>query len=147
MNTASETKKTPVWYWVAAVVLLLWNLMGVLNFFQHLNMTEEELLAMPPNERHLYEDTPVWVMLAFALAVFAGLGGSIALLLKRKWATALFTVSLFGIIVQMGQSVAAAMRMDAEGLGWVAFMTGLLILTAILSIRLSRFATAKGWMR
>ncbi len=67
-----EKMKTPIWYWIVASILLIWNLMGILNYIQHMTITNEMLQQMPENQRILYADFPEWVQIAFAVAVFGG---------------------------------------------------------------------------
>jgi hypothetical protein len=47
----------------------------------------------------MYDNKPAWATAAFAFAVFAGLFGSIGLLMRKKWTTALFLISLIGILI------------------------------------------------
>lgn len=64
-------------------------------------MTDDAKALLPEAERELYENLPAWATAAFAIAVFGGLLGSLALLIKKKWAIPLFLLSLLGIIVQL----------------------------------------------
>lgn len=65
--------KIPKWFWVLAVIFLLWNIMGILSFFGHTFITEEALAQLPDNERALYGDYPFWTTIIFAIATFGGL--------------------------------------------------------------------------
>lgn len=141
-----EKEKTPIWYWIVSSILLIWNLMGILNYVQHMTITTETLEKMPENQRILYADFPEWVQMAFAIAVFGGALGSIALLIKRKIAVQAFILSLIGIVVQMGHSVSIATQMDSGG-EWVYIMTVLLIATGAFAIWLSKYAVAQSWIK
>lgn len=142
----AEKVKTPIWYWIIASILLIWNLMGILNYVQHMTVTEEMLQQMPENQRILYADFPEWVQIAFAVAVFGGAIGSIALLIKRKLAVQAFILSLIGIVVQMGHSISIAAQMDSGG-EWVYIMTVLLIGTGAFAIWLSKYAVSQNWIK
>jgi len=140
-----EQNKIPIWFWIAVSFLLIWNLMGVGNFFQHITMTDEALLAMPENERELYNNFPWWVLIAFGLAVFGGSLGSIALFFKKKIAKPLFVISLIGIVVQMGHSLFIANAMDVYGM-FAVVLTILLIVLGVFAIWLTNYSVAKNWI-
>lgn len=94
--------KPPVWFWIISVLALLWNLMGVVAYLGQAYMTDEALSALPEPQQALYTAQPAWVTGAFAIAVWAGLLGCIALLLRKGWAHPVFLISLIGILAQMG---------------------------------------------
>lgn len=98
----TETKKPTALFWVIAIVALVWNIIGVLQYLGNAFMTEQELNMYTTAEQELITGTPSWATAAFAIAVWFGILGSVALLLKRKLAYALFLLSLLGII---GQSI------------------------------------------
>jgi hypothetical protein len=96
----SHKASPPVWFWVIAVVALLWFLMDISMFFMRVFMTEDGLNAMPANQQHLYRNIPLWVNVVFAGEVFGGALGSVGLLLRTRWALPLFVVSIIGVLSQ-----------------------------------------------
>ncbi|VAW11040.1 hypothetical protein MNBD_BACTEROID03-2112 [hydrothermal vent metagenome] len=98
--TNTTRVKPPIWFWIVSVLALLWNLLGVMAYLAQVNMTDETLAALPEAERALYENQPIWATMAFAIAVWGGALGSLALLLRKRWARAVLLISLIGIIVQ-----------------------------------------------
>jgi len=62
---------------------LVWNLMGVFNFLGQALMSDEVLASLPKDQQLIYQDVPVWVTAAFAIAVFSGTLGAVFLLLKK----------------------------------------------------------------
>ena len=95
----SSTKPTVI-FWIISIVALLWNIMGVIAYLSQAYITDEALTLLPEAEQAWYNNVPAWVTAAFAIAVFAGTLGSIALLLCKKWAVTLFVMSLIGVVVQ-----------------------------------------------
>lgn len=142
----NNTVKIQGWFWVVAVILLLWNLTGILNFMQHLNTPDEVLDNISEAERKLLGVYPWWAMIAFAVAVFGGTIGAILLLMRRSSAKLLFMASLVGIVIQMIYTLPIGIEMGSNGY-WVGIMSVLLIGLAIFSIWLAQFATIKGWMK
>ena len=97
--TNSTNKPTTV-FWIIGVIALLWNIMGVVAYLRQAYMSNEALLILPLDEQAYYNGVPPWVTAAFAIAVFSGLLGCIALLMKKKLASTLFILSLIAVITQ-----------------------------------------------
>ena len=95
----TTTNKPVATFWIIAVLALIWNIMGVMAYLAQAFMTDDMKALLPEAEREMYETKPAWATAAFAFAVFAGLTGSIALLLRKKWAAPLFLISLLGILI------------------------------------------------
>ena len=143
---ASHKASPPAWFRVIAVVALLWFLMDISAFFMRVLMNEEGINAMPVNQQHLYRNMPVWVNIVFAGEVFGGALGSVALLLKKKWALPLFAVSILGVL---SQTFHIWIRTDAISvMGAPAVVMPLVaILIGVGVVVLTKSAIAKGWLR
>jgi hypothetical protein len=142
----SHKVSPPFWFWVIAVVALLWFLMDISAFFMRVLMTENGLNAMPANQQHLYRNMPLWVNVVFAGEVFGGALGSVALLLRKKWALPSFVVSILGVV---SQTFHIWLRSDAISvMGVSAFVAPLVaILIGVGMIVLTKSAIANGWLR
>ncbi len=128
-------------FWAIGTVALIWNVMGVINFFVQMN--PDVLAAYRESERAIVEGRPAWATGAFALAVFGGALGSLLLLL-RKWAAYyLFIASLLGVIVTMTHTLGAGIDFDpGEILGIIL----LPLLVAAFLIWYTKQARSKGWI-
>ncbi len=84
-----------------AALGVLWNLYGVRQFAGSFNQTAESLVAvgMTPAQAQVYLALPAWVSLAFAVGVFGGLAGSVALALLRRISVRTLAASLAGYLV------------------------------------------------
>lgn len=89
-----------IWFWVLAVLGLLWNLIGVYFYLIEAYMKEEVRGALTEAQRSIFDGQPAWVTGAYAIAVFGGALGCIGLLVRKKWATPLFLVSLVAVIAR-----------------------------------------------
>ncbi|MFN0201162.1 MAG: hypothetical protein ACKVTZ_06550 [Bacteroidia bacterium] len=138
--------KTPKWFWVLAVVLLLWNIMGILSFFGHTFITEEALAKLPENERALYGDYPFWTTIIFAIATFGGLIGSIGLIVKRKWSKLFFIISFLAIVPQMTHNVFFTKSIEVYGTAQAVTMPILVVFMGAFSIWFSNYAIKKNWL-
>ncbi|NNF67146.1 MAG: hypothetical protein HKM98_06525 [Gammaproteobacteria bacterium] len=118
MNDAIRDEPTRG-YWIISIVALLWNLLGVMAYMMHVTLTAEDFAAMGEAERALYTGAPTWVTGAYAIAVFGGTLGCIALLLRKSWAAPVFVISLIAILAQMGYSLLMTDVIEVMGAGSV----------------------------
>lgn len=143
VNNSNTT--TPKWFLVLAIVLAVWNLMGVMAFFMQISMTAEQIAALPEKEQMLYQDIPMWVNIAFGCAVFGGALGCIALAIKKAIALPILVISLVGVIVQMFHSFVIANSFEVYGPG-SAIMPIMVMIIAIVLVWLANNAKTKGWI-
>lgn len=104
-------------------------------------------MKLPENERALYGEYPLWTTIVFAVAVFGGMLGSIALLLRKKWAKTAFIISLIGIIPQMVHNVFFTKSIEVYGPGQAATMPIMVVIFALFLIWFSNYAINKNWLR
>ena len=84
-------------YWIIAVLGLLWNLGGCMNFIMQAN--PDNVVNMPDLYRLIIETRPAWATGAFAIAVFGGAVGCILMLLRKAVAMQVLMVSLLGVVL------------------------------------------------
>lgn len=143
--TERMSNKPTRWFWILAIAALVWNLLGVMAYVMQVSMTEEALALLPEDQRVLYETIPAWATAAFAIAVFAGAVGCIALLLRKSWATPLLVLSLAGVLVQMFHSFFLSDALEVYGSSGMV-MPILVLVIAVWLVGFSRSAAAKGWL-
>ncbi|MBT3587854.1 MAG: hypothetical protein HN507_04320 [Flavobacteriaceae bacterium] len=124
--TATNKPKTA--FWIIAISALIWNLMGVMAYLGQAYMTDETKALLPEAEKALYDNVPIWVTAAFAIAVFGGVLASIALLMRKQIAKTLFLVSLIGILVQMIYNFFISGAMDVYGHGEIIMSTMVIVI-------------------
>ena len=95
----SSTKPNPL-FWIASVVVLIWNISGVMAYLSQAYMDEATFQNLPLEDQAYFMNVPAWVTAAFALAVFSGTLGSIALLMRKKVAYFIFIISLIAVLAQ-----------------------------------------------
>ncbi len=132
----TTTKKTAI-YWIVGVLALIWNGMGVFQYLSMQYMKEEMAAAMTPEQNALMESLPTWYTAVFAIAVFAGILGSILLLLQKKAATPLFLISLLAVLIQMGYWLLGTNAREVMG-NQAAFMPVTVIIVAVFLYFFSR---------
>ena len=141
----SRTNKAPLWFWIASVLALAWNLLGVMAYFQQTMMTPEALQALPEAERALLTATPAWVTAAFATAVFGGAAGSLLLVLRSRIALPVLVLSLTGVLAQMSYVVFVSKAFEVYGPGGLAMPTVVLLVSILLPF-FARHAARRHWI-
>lgn len=143
--TSISSSKPPIWYWIVSAIALFWNGMGVIQYLGQAYNTDSFREQYTSEQLELMANTPTWVTAAFALAVFCGIAGAIALFLRKKWAYHLFLISLLAVIAQMVYNLFIIDSVAIYGPG-AAAMTAMIIVFALLLLWFSKKAIAKGWI-
>jgi len=128
-------------FWLIGAVMLIWNVMGCINFFVQMN--PDVLAAYRESERAIVEGRPTWATGAFAIAVFGGALGCLLLLLRKSAAYYLFIASLFGVIVTMAHTLGVGIDF---GLGEILGIILMPLVVAAFLIWYSKQAASKGWV-
>src|SRR6266852_4461941 len=131
-------------FWAIGVVALIWNVMGVINFFVQMNA--DALASFPESHRAIIEGRPAWATGAFAIAVFGGALGCLLLLLRKSAAYYLFIASLLGVIVQMIPYLGMAGSIINYGAFEISMIILMPLVVAAFLIWYSKWAERKGWI-
>ena len=97
----SRKIKIPAWFWVVALLALIWNAIGAWNYIDQVTITKQGLAALDKNIRSVIDARPTWATSSFAIAVWFGLIASILLLMRKSLAVTFFGISLLGVILSM----------------------------------------------
>ena len=142
----NDTITIPKWFKITAIIAIIWNLLGVLAFFGHITMTPDTLATLSVAEQDLYKNMPLWATIAFAIAVFSGLFGSIGLLLKKAFCLPLLVISLISLIIQDIHSFLMINTIEVYGAQAVIMPTAVMVI-AILLIIMANKAKNNHWIK
>jgi hypothetical protein len=148
MATTAETARTPTHLWVVGVLATLWTAFGCYDYVMTQTQNAEYLKMMGGDEAAAYFTSfPAWVVAFWAIGVWGSLAGSLALLIRSRWAVPLYAVSLLGLLLttiyQFGMSTPpAALTTPA-----MYMMTGFIWIIAIVLFLYARNMAAKGVLR
>lgn len=93
----ATTVKAPAWFWVVAVLSLLWNAFGCLDYTMTVTRNPAYIAQFPPETIDYLDAMPVWAIAVWALGVWSALLGSVLLLVRSGWAVTAFAASLLGL--------------------------------------------------
>ena len=97
MVEGSTKPAVPAWFWAVAIGALLFEGAGAILFANSLTL---DPATLPLDQRAVYEATPQWMTIAWAVAIVTGLIGAVGLLLRRRFAEPALLVSLVAVAVQ-----------------------------------------------
>ena len=144
MTTITRNKPS-IGFWIAAILGLMWNLLGVNAYLQQAYKTESFRANFNAEQLAIMDNCPAWATAAFAIAVFAGALGCLALILRKKIAKILFVISLIGVVVQFSYELFKTKASEFFGaFDWI--MTIMIPVVCIYLIWVAKKAIAKGWI-
>lgn len=131
---------------IIAGLILAWNLIGCAMYLAQSTMDLETLAKSDPQMAQTFAAMPAWAWSGYAVAVWLGAAGGLALVLRRKIAALLFTGSLLGELTQFGWTFLGHDLIGKQGASTLAFPLLIIAITAA-SIWYSRIRTAMGTLR
>jgi hypothetical protein len=138
---------TPWHLWVIAVIALLWNSMGAYDYLMTETRNSSYMSAFTPAQLAYFYSFPAWVIATWALSVWGGVLGSIALLLRRRWAVPVFAISLVTLVATFFHNfVLSNGAAVIGGAGGFVFSAAIFLVAVALLIYARRLAR-KGTLR
>jgi len=151
MATTAEGR-APAHLWIVGILGLLWNAFGCYDYVMT-RMRDTDYLAgmMPsvdPNATLAWVDSfPIWAQFGWGLGVWAGLAGSLLLIMRNRWAVWGLGLSLVGAILGLGYQILWAPPLaGAEG-AMFKIMPFVIILVALGLFLYARAMEKKGVLR
>lgn len=136
----------PRYFIVIAIVLLLWNLMGLAAFAMQYTADLTELAKSDPVTAQAFAAMPAWVWIAYAIAVGAGTLGAVLLLMKKAAAASLFLLSLIAVVVQFGYTFLGTDLLAVKGPSVIAF-PAFIVVMAVVQLLYARHLVGKAMLR
>ena len=146
MTLNPPEERLPAWLRATAGLGILWNSYGVFQFASSWTQTPDSLMAagMTAAQAELYLGLPPWMGVVFAIGVFAGLFGSLALAARRSIAGPACTLSLAGYGCLFAGDVWFGVFNN------IPAQLGILLLVVVVAVALlgaTRAAAARGFLR
>jgi hypothetical protein len=138
----SLSETPPLWFRVAALLAVLWNAIGVAMYLSSVGMLGDPMAGLSEAERAAASSIPGWITGVFATGTFAGLIGSVGLLLRKAWAHPLLILSLVALLALEGWILFFSSAVEAFGI-----MVPIIVSTfAILLAWLATLARRRRWL-
>jgi len=138
--------KPPIWFWIVAVLFVIWNLFGCYNYILAATATPEGLAKQgyTAEQVQFLLDVPALYLSVFALAVWTGLAAAILLLLRRSFAVTVYLISLVFVILSFIFDFVGG-TFDVLGTAYLGIMSFVLIM-AIVEFFVARLFRSKAWL-
>lgn len=129
------TDRVPAWFWIAAGLGLVWNLIGAAFYLGEVGVLSGPFTP-PPGQPPM----PLWATAAYAIGVWGSVLALVLLLMRRSLARPLLWIAFVALIVDFG---------------WVFFMSGegvhpigvAVLVIALLLALLGDTAARRGWLK
>lgn len=141
MATASPLSP-PTWFRVVALLAVMWNLFGVAMYLSSVGVFGDPTAGLSEGERAAAFSIPSWITGAFAIGTFAGLIGSLGLVLRKGWAQPVLIASLIALLVLEGWIVFFSGALEAFGLAVPIMVSA----GAIALAWVATHASGRGWL-
>ena len=135
--------KIPIWFWAISGAALLWNCVGLWDFYNSATLNEKYLSSFP-GYLEFIRDMPMWAKGAWGLAVSTSVIGTLGLLMRKNWSVPVFALSIVGMIVSFGYQFVATNK--PEGTTATLIMSVIIWVVALFLYGLSRRARSRGWL-
>ena len=139
--------KTPVHLWIIGVIALIWNAGGAYDYVMTQFQYEAYLAILTDAQRAFLDTVPIWFEAAWAVGVWFSVLGSVLLLLRSRFADAVFGLSFLGLMLSSVYSFGIA---DRTGLtlspAQMGFTIAIFVVLAVLWIY-ARAMTRRGVLR
>lgn len=130
--------RVPAWFRLLAVLGLAWNAYGVYMYLLSVGMIRG---AVPPPAQGL----PAWVTGVFAVAVFAGLLGSLLMVAGKRLACPFLVLSFVAVVAQTIWVAFISGARAVKGMK-ALIMPGTVTLVALLLMLVAAKGAAKYWL-
>ncbi len=142
----TKTKGHIHWsFWAITTIMLVWNIMGAMNFLWQINADSKALASLPETHQAIIIGRPLWATAGFAIGVFFGALGCLLLLLRKSSAYYLFLISLVGMIITMIHTIRIASSIIDFSFFEIFLMILMPMLVALFLIWYSKLTQNKGW--
>jgi len=91
---AAGRTRAPRHLWIVGAVALLWNAGGAFDYVATMFRLEPYMSQFSEEQLAYIYGFPAWVVSTWAIAVWGGLFGCVALLFRSRWAVGLFGLAL-----------------------------------------------------
>ncbi len=127
-----EVRRTPIHFWIIAVVALLWNAMGAFDYLATQLKLEFYMGQFTEEQLAYFYGFPAWAISGWAFAVWSAFVGSIGLLLRKSWAVWAFAVSIVGMVVSSIYTLGLSNGIELMGSGSVIFTAIIWVISVFL---------------
>ena len=141
---APNRPRTPWHLWVVGIVSLLWNAMGAFDYLMTETRNEAYMSQFTPAQLEYFYGFPMWVVSAWAIAVWGGVLGSVLLLLRRGLAVNVFLGSFLAMLLTTFHNYVLSPGLEVMGGPGPIIFSLVIAIVALLLILYARAMRKRG---
>lgn len=141
---AAGTHTTPRHLWVVGGIALLWNAFGAMDYVMTQMKNEAYMRSFTPEQLEFFYGFPVWVVAAWAIAVWGGVVGSVLLLVRKRFAVQAFLASLIGMVITTFHNYVLSSGFEVAGDLFFILFTGAIFVVAVILFRYAHAMQKRG---
>lgn len=146
MPITAYRSRPPGWFWLVAVLLVVWQVIGVWSWWAHWQQGPRAMGATPTDyDLRYHAALPGWYVWLYALATFSALAGGVLLLMRQALAVPVLVVSLLATMAMFGYTFLATDLIAAKGV-WTVYFPAFIVAVGVLSVLFARSARRRGWI-
>jgi hypothetical protein len=146
-DTTNAAARTPWHLWTIGAVSLLWNAVGAMDFTMTQTKNDAYMAQFTPEQLDYFYGFPAWVVLAWGVATWGSLVGSVLLLLRRKLAVAVNGTVLAAMAVTFLHNFVLTDGLKVMGGPGVLAFTAVIVVVAVLLFVYARKMARAGVLR
>jgi len=128
----SQTNNRAPWHlWTVGIIGLLWSSIGAMDFVMTQMENEAYMSAFTEEQLKFFYGLPAWTIVAWAIAVWGGVVGSLFLLLRNQNAAWVFLVSLIAMVLTAIQNYGLSNGMEVMGDALSLIFTGIIFVASV----------------
>jgi hypothetical protein len=146
MATTAQ-RATPAHLWIVGFLALLWNAFGCYDYLMTQTANAAYLAKIPADQLAYSNSLPSWLTAFWALGVWGGVVGAVAMLMRSRYSVWAFALSFIGAVVGMGYQMFVQKMPASMTQGTMAFMPWVIIAIAAFLLWYSWSEEKKGVLR
>ena len=143
MTTTVSDRPIPRWFTIAAIAVVLWEMIGCVMYLMQVSV---DPATLPVDQRAMWDAAPVWMVGAYAIAVWVGLVGAIFLLRRHRLAEPLLLISLVAVIVQFSALLLVSELRNLTTSDDL-FLPTMILVIGVVVWQFARTARRSGWLK
>jgi len=143
-NPRQPAARRPWHFWLIGIIALLWSSAGAMDYLLTELRYTPYISQFPPDALAFVESLPAWVVATWAIAVWGEVAGVILLLLGRRLAASVLSVSLAGLVLTMFQNYVLSNGLEVMGDPVSLLFAGLVLVVAIALVAYAFMLSRRG---
>jgi hypothetical protein len=142
----TDAAKTPIWFWILAVLATIWNFGGVFDYVMTQLGVDWYLAGFTEAQLAYFTGFPAWYVAIWASAVHLAFIASLAMFLRTRLTAPLFLAALVLFVINAIYLYGFTPAMAMMGTGGLIF-SAIIFLSLVGLWQVCRFGVRQGFLR